>query len=421
VGTMSDRVDRGSSSEVFFDPLDPSFCRNPHSIYTHLRDIDPVHRLDAYGAWVVTRHEDVAALMRSSVVTTDVRKYAGYEAPVDRANMTPTEWFTNDAVLRGDQERQRRLRRLVAKVFSPVAVARLHSEVEGIVENTLPSSPPEGEFDGVSDFALPIPPRVIAHVLGVPLHDVAHFCVLARQFIAITNPVRSLDETQMLDGTIAELRNYIYGLIDERSPSSESNDFLGRLLVQEQEGERLSTDEVVKLCMSLLAAGVETMASLISVGLLTLLTDERLLGTVRRSPDRMPAMVEELLRHQMIGKFIVRFAVEDFALHGREVARGDLILLCPPAAQRDPRCFVDAEAFDIDRDNHESLAFGVGSHYCVGAALARLEATVALSVFVRRFPDARLAAPPEAITWTSELFGRRPTRLPMTVEPVSTS
>lgn len=399
---------------VNFDPLDLSFSQNPYDKYRELRDLDPVHRLDGYGAWIITRYEDVAALMRSPDVTTDIRIYSGYLAPKDGADLTPTEWFTTDAVLRGDQARQQRLRRLTARVFSPRAVARQGDLMAELASKTLALLPLRGEIDAVRDFALPFPPQVVASVLGVPIEDAARFCGLARNFISITNPIRTDQETAQLDHTIAELRGYIYGLI-EACASGRGSNFLFELLVQEQEGARFTTDEVAKLSMSLLAAGIETMASLIAVGVLTLFSDARLRSSVTRRPDLLPAFVDELLRHQMIGKFIVRFAAKDLVLRGRRIARGDLIFLCPPAAQRDPRHSINPDVFDVARDNSGSLAFGIGSHYCVGAALARAEGITALTEMLKRYPDAQLAIDPEEIVWTNELFGRRPVSLPMVV------
>ena len=247
---------------------------------------------------------------------------------------------------------------------------------------------------------MPLPARVIGHLLGVPDEDSGRFKRIADSMIRGLDPAVFDEVKDEIDRDVAELVEVLDRTI-EVVEGTGADTLIARLLTVEEEGDRLSRDELVALVMTLLVAGSDTTVHAISLGALSLLEHPDVLARLLADPSQWDAAVTELLRYSFIGSGLVRYARSPRTLAGHEIAEGAMVVINLSAAHHDPAVFPDPTALDLDRDNSRAILFGVGSHYCIGAALARLEVATVLRRFFERFPGttARRARRPGATTW----------------------
>jgi cytochrome P450 len=291
-----------------------------------------------------------------------------------------------------------RLRKLVSKAFAPKVVNELVPEINGLVDELLDSIAQRGRFDVISDLAYPLPVAVICRLLGVPLKDEPEFgrvSALVAQaldpFFAITGePAEGMQERLQ---AALWLREYLHDLIDQRR-SQPGDDLLSRLIEVEESGDQLAEEEIVSTCSLLLIAGHETTVNLIANAVLAMLRHPAQWAALGADPERASAVIEETLRYDPPVQLVARIAADDMTIGDTRIAKGDSMMLLLAAAGHDPAEFERPDTFDPDRKAVRHLAFGKGLHYCLGAPLARLEATIALSAVTARFPDARLDGEP---------------------------
>lgn len=385
----------------------PEFIADPYPLYQRLRADSPIHRLQRGGASFVllTRHADVTAVL------TDPR--LGKQAPdpgtAPEAAAAPTR-----SMLVLDPPDHSRLRALATKAFTPRVVEALREHVTEIATALLDELEQHGDrrADLVADFAFPLPATVIAELLGVPLADRERFRGWSQRIVNLTD--RGLAEDVRADALVAqrELRAYFAELIARRKGQAPRGDFLDRLLEAEEEGDRLTMDEVLAMCSLILVAGHETTTNLIANGTLTLLRHPDELRRLRENPSLVANAVEELLRFESPVQRTVRRVHTDLELSGAHLARGSAVVALLGAANRDPAVFQRPEALDLTRANAaHHVAFGRGVHYCLGAPLARLEAQVALPLLLQRLPRLSLLnAQPE---WNNNATIRSLRHLPV--------
>jgi cytochrome P450 len=264
------------------------------------------------------------------------------------------------------------------------------------VEGLLDRIADKGSFDVVADFAYPLPVAVICRLLGVPLEDEPRFSRASAVLAKALDPFFTDDQTDELNDSLdagAELRDYLHGLIARRR-SQPGDDLLSALVAVNESGDQLTEEEIVSTCVLLLVAGHETTVNLIGNAILAMLRDGRQWGALGADPTRAAAIVEETLRYDPPVQQLTRIALDDMTIGDTAIAKGDVLLLLLAAAHRDPAEFVRPDVFDPDRGTLRHLGLGRGAHYCLGAPLARLEASTALSAVTARFPHARLASEP---------------------------
>jgi cytochrome P450 len=256
----------------------------------------------------------------------------------------------------------------------------------------------QGRFDVISDLAYPLPVAVICRLLGVPLEDEPKFshasALLAQSldpFVAFTGELPVGVEERM--GAGRWLRDYLRGLIEQRR-SHPGDDLMSALIAVEESGDQLTEEEIVASCNLLLIAGHETTVNLIANAILAMLRHLRQWAALGADAGRASAVVEETLRYDPPVQMVGRIAADDMTIGDTHVVKGDIMMLLLTAAQRDPAEFQRPETFDPDRGTLRHLAFGRGPHFCLGAPLARLEASVALPAVTARFPSARLDGEP---------------------------
>jgi cytochrome P450 len=370
-----------------YNPFLPEVKEDPYPLYRALRERDPVHRSPDLPMWVLTRHRDVAAVLRDSRVSVDERRIDGYQPVPEGEGVARSMLFT-------DPPDHTRLRALVNTVFTPRRIQALRPRIEAIVETALARAAERGEMELIDELAYPLPVNVIATMLGVPAEDWPRF----RDWSALL--VRSLDPIQHLSASVQEeivaarrsLADYLREIVQERTRAP--RDDLISALVKAGEGS-LSEPELLAMLVLLLVAGHETTVNLIGNGTLALLLHPEEMARLRDHPELDEVAVEELLRWDSPVQLTGRLALDDIDVDGHRVRRGEFLLLLLGAANRDPEEFGDPERLDLSRSPNHHLAFGRGIHFCLGAPLARLEGRVAITSLVRRFPGLRLAGEPE--------------------------
>jgi len=373
-----------------FDPFDPVFRTDPYPVYKRLREENPVHP-GPIGGLVLTRHADCLRVLRHPAASSDERNGELFKA-LDAAGEIDHDLSDNRPFLFLDPPDHTRLRRLVSKAFTPRTVERLRPRVQALVDELLDAVVPTGSIELIEDLAYPLPVQVISEMLGVPPEDHERFKGWSKDL------ARGLDPDFILPPDVLEQRNraveafseYFLELIAERRRSPR-DDLLSALVAAEDEGDRLTEQELLSTCTLLLVAGHETTVNLIANGTLALLRHPDQLERLRDDPSVSRSAVEELLRYDPPVQLTGRVALEDIELGDATVEAGTFALLLLASANRDPDAFPDPDRVDLGRTDNHHLAFGFGTHFCLGAPLARLEGEIALTTLVRRCPDLALA------------------------------
>lgn len=380
--------------------LTPEFRDDPYPFYRALRELEPVHHT-ALGAYMLTRHADAAAVTRDPSLSTNERNSEIYQQWV-AANGEPDDFDVpmNEVVLLFiDPPDHTRLRGLVSKAFTPKVVAQLRPRIEQIVDERLDAVMARGDsrMDVVTDLAYPLPVLIICELLGVPAEEHTTFQSWSRELATSIDPDPLIAPEQRERISVAGNAFLEYfGELIERRRREPGDDLLSALVAAEEGGDRLSHDELLGTGLFLLIAGHETTVNLIGNGTLALLRHPAELARLRDDPSLDRNAVEELLRFDSPVQFAApRITLDDYEVGGVPIPPAQQIIILLGAANRDPEVFDDPDRLDIGRENAgRHLAFGGGHHFCLGAALARLEGEVALGMLARRFPRMELAGEP---------------------------
>ena len=410
----------GSGVIVAPDLASPRFKANPYPFYARLRDQAPVWRTtlrDGRTAWLVTRYDDVARVLKDDTFAKDKLNAMNPEqqarTPWVPAFLKPIERNMLDL----DAPDHMRLRALVSKTFTPRLIERLRERIETLCEELLDAMERKkerrGEVELVADYALPLPATVIAELLGVPAEDHARFHRWSSKLVSISS---GRDILRFLPAAFSFVR-YLRRLVARRR-AVPRDDLVTALIRAEEAGDKLSEDELLAMAFLLLVAGHETTVNLIASGTLALLEHPEQTERLRRDPSLAKPAIEELLRYTSpVEMATERYAREDVEIEGTTIPRGELVLAVLGSANRDERHFEGPDVLDLARDPNRHLAFGRGGvHHCLGAPLARMEGQIALSALLRRFPRALLAVAPEALRWRRGLFLRGLEGLPLVLQ-----
>ena len=384
----------------FDDPF--FYAGSPDEALAQLRRDDPVHR-DPAGYWVLTRHADIRSVGR------DQERFCSGRGVLlaDRHR----EVAAADSLLYLDPPDHGRHRQLLNRAFTPRTVARLEPTVRALAAELMDAVEPAVPVDVVDSLAAPLPLLVIAELLGVPATDREEF---RRWSDAVMAAATDLTEENAL--LAAELFAYFESHLARREEQP-TGDLLTALVEAEVDGTRLSRQEQLGFCMTLLVAGNETTRALITGGLLALAEHPDQRSRLSSEPDLIPNAVEEMLRWVTPIMAMARTTTSPVTLGEQEIPAGDYLLLSYAAANRDEAVFgPDSARFDVSREPNPHLAFGSGGHFCLGAGLARLEARIVFEELLARWPDYRLAGPPEAVPST---LLRQIAHLPVLFDPAA--
>jgi cytochrome P450 len=380
-----------------FDPMKPSNLQEPFVYFAKLREKKPVHWNQQYHFWMLTRYQDVRAALRaprlfSSATGVEIEKRAEQIPQSVRASFDMGKRFFYTTVQAADPPRHTGQRQSVAHAFTPHAVAEMRVSIEHRVDRLLGEIERARTFDFVSQFAYPLPSLVIFDLLGVPTEDHETIREAAKATVMFPSAVYKGD-FGLLD-CIAERLTQAQGVLErliQQRRRGPRNDLISMLVHTDTGPAQLPDDDLVVLCNFLLSAGHETTANLLSGSLRYLLEKRELWEQLRAAPELIPAAVEELLRFVSPVLWVSRMPAEDIELDGHVLRKGTRVQLGIGAANHDPSEFSDPESLDFTRTKVQSLAFGFGPHFCLGAALARMEAQIALSKLVQRMPRVQLA------------------------------
>ena len=397
--TLTDVTVGESEETVLFNPLEPGYVQDPYTQFAALRDHEPVHHT-LVGPWAVFRYEDVFALLRDATLSVDDANLRMEES--ERAAMFEeliAEYGRDErgsrAILNLDPPDHTRLRKLVSKAFTPRTVERLGARVEQLVTDTLDAAADRGEMDVVCDLAFPLPFTVISELLGMPEGDREQIRGWSHAMTKTLDPIITPADARAAFEASDAMSRYLHEAVAWKRDHP-ADDLLTGLLQAEEDGDRLSADELRDQVVLLFIAGHETTVNLIGNGVLALLRNRDQLERWRDDPSLDASAVDELLRYDSPVQFSRRITLREHRVGGQELEPGVFVFAALASANRDPRHWGDdADELDLGRAHAGThLAFGSGAHYCLGAALARLEGRLAISGLIRRFPALDLAGEP---------------------------
>ncbi|MGW0783252.1 cytochrome P450 family protein [Streptomyces sp. NPDC002913] len=350
------------------------FSANPYPYYAKMRAEGPVHAVrtdDFERIWMVVGYEEARAALADQRFSKDWRTNGLWSAQSNPINANMLEM---------DAPHHTRLRKLVAREFTARRIEALRPRVEEITEGLLDAMVPSGSADLVDAFAFPLPMTVICELLGVPDMDREAFRLLSN---AIVTPVSQEEEND----AVHRMGAYLVELIEDKR-CAPGDDLMSALIqARDDDGDRLSPDELIGMAFLLLVAGHETTVNLIANGVRALLDHPEQLALLRARPELIDGAVEEMLRYDgPVGTATFRFARESVAIGSAVIPRGEAVLVALGSGDRDPGRYPDPDTFDIRREARGHLAFGHGIHFCLGAPLARMEGRIAVQALLERCP-----------------------------------
>lgn len=360
------------------DPYAYEFHEDPYPLYARLRAEAPAYRNEALGFWALSRHADVLAAFKDWE-TFSSRHGVSLDLDAFHAHAEATMSF-----LAMDPPRHDRLRALVSRGFTPRRVQALEPRIRALAVAYLDAVREDGACDFIRDVAGKLPMDVISELLGVPPADRAQLRTWADLVVHREEGVRSLPPAAA--ESALRMLHYFTEMLAERR-RRRRDDLTGALLEAEIDGDRLSDREIVGFLFLMVVAGNETTTKLLGNALYWLWRNPEQRALVRRDPSLVPRWVEETLRYDNSTQALARILNRDVELHGEKLRAGERVVLLIGSANRDERAFPEPDRFDLLRDTRASLSFGQGTHFCLGASLARLEGVVALEELWRRMPD----------------------------------
>jgi cytochrome P450 PksS len=401
------------------DLRNKTFLQNPYPLYAELRAKEPVAPVNASfflsgkaPAFLLTRYDDVSAALKDPRFSVDYRHIR------DGRDLSKTWWMPGiiraflKSMVMVDEPDHTRLRTLVHKAFTPRMIRQLSGRIEEISHELLDKALEKPTVDLIADFALPLPLTIISEMMGVPPQDRPRFQRMIQIFLEPTYIAKVPLIVQQLVNGLAMHR--MFKKLVVRARKSPQDNLTSALVQAEEEGDRLSENELIAMLLLLLLAGHETTVNLIGSGTLALLEHPEQLEKLQANPELLDNAIEEMLRFtNPVQQIAQRYTVEDVEVNGQLIPKGTVILIAIASANRDESVFDNPHQFDITRDPNPHIAFGLGIHYCLGAPLAQLEAEIAFTGLLARCPNIRLAVPVQELEWRGGPSLRGLKRLPV--------
>ena len=390
-----------------YNPLSPESRANPYPGYALLRKEAPVHEMQPFGVFAVSRHEDVLHVLKTPEVfsSAGMRAMMTGQTGMMGSGQRSSALTDSNSVISSDPPIHDRLRAVVNRGFTPRRMAELEPRVRAIAKDCLASLPASGEVDFVQALSMPLPVRVIAELLGVPSERLHDFKRWSDAIVTSATGVSGDGDPEIALKAREEFLDYFAGAIQERRRSP--NDDLISTLIRAEEGEgTLSEGEVLAFTVLLLVAGNETTTNLLGNALLALTAHPEQLAKVTDNPEMIPGVVEEALRYDSPVQAVFRQTAADTELCGVPIPKEKMVMVLLGSANHDEEWLANAEQFDVTRELKGHIGFGFGLHFCLGASLARLEARVALEEFFGRCKNVERAT--SNVEWIDSLILRGP-------------
>ncbi len=367
------------------DPTDAGFVQNPYPFYDTLRAAGHLAWWEDYNMPCAVSNEAVQALLRDRRFGREVPEELKQPVP---EHLKPFYAIDDHSMLELEPPRHTRLRSLVLRAFTSRQIAGLEPQIEAL-SHELIDRLPEGEFDLLTEFCQPLPVIVICRLLGVPEDMAQQLLDWSNDMVAMYQARRDRAIEDAAAKAATEFSEFLTRYIDERRKDPR-DDLITRLIQAEEDGEKLSHEELITTCVLLLNAGHEATVHTMGNGLKLILEQG-----IEVTPDNALNVAEEVMRVDPPLHMFTRYAYEDIELWGHTFKRGDQVALMLGAANRDPEAWPDPTRFDITRRSSKHTSFGGGLHFCVGAPLARLELQIALPILLKRLPDLKLVGTPQ--------------------------
>jgi pimeloyl-[acyl-carrier protein] synthase len=391
-----------------YDLNSAEFLRDPYPVYDRLRAADPIHWSAENEYWILTRYADIVSLIQDDRLSSDrIGAHASRMPDQAKQHFRPFFHAVSSWMLMIDPPDHTRLRGLVNKAFTPAVVENMRAQVQTLVDDMLAQVKPAGRMDLMNDLANPLPAIVIAVLLGVPGTDQAAFKEWSDDIamgLGGIDSARTREELfamyDLAQKSYLSLAAYFREKVAELRVTPQNN-LLSAFIQAEEQGDRLTEHELIANCVLLMIAGHETTTNLIGNGMLALLRNPNQKDALSCAPDSIVTAVEELLRYDSPVQKMARIAKSDFEIAGKQIKQGQLVCFSFAAGNRDPAQFEAPAQLDIARRPNRHLAFGHGLHYCVGAALARLEAQIAVNRILAQLTTLKLET--EQLEWNRNL------------------
>ncbi len=375
---------------VSYDLLSTKVQADPYPVYRDMRMKDPVHWSELARAWFLTRYADVSSVLKDSRFSVEGTQQKSNERMGYKLDeQSPLRRINKRWMLFVDPPDHTRLRGLVNRAFTPKAVEVLVPRIQELVDGLIDEVQDRGQMDIVHDIGDPLPAKVLAYLLGLPSEDSAILKPWADVVGMGIDPILAPDVVARINAVILEAGAYFEYHVEQRRKNP-GDDLLSSLISVEEQGEKLSSDELLSLLFLFLAAGTETTTNLTCNGLYTILRHPDQLERLRKDPSLIETAIEEFLRFETPVQVTGRVALEDVEVGGKTIRKGQPVGLLLGAANRDPEQFPDPDRLDIGRTPNRHDAFSFGIHFCVGAPLGRAEAAIAIGTVLRRLPNLKL-------------------------------
>ena len=392
---------------------------NPYPHYAAQREKHGIYFEEEMKAWIVLEHDLVVAAFKDARLSSDrVSKFRG---KFSDKKLKPLFNTLSLLMLQRDEPDHTRLRNLVHYAFKRTAVENYDDSIRRLARGLLAPAIQSGTMELVSDYAVPLPILVISEIVGIPAEDRKQVKAWCDAFsIVALNFYANISDEELQAGATAvqEFTDYLQEKIEKLHREPEDN-LLSALVHAEEDGEKLSLDELVANTLLLLNAGNETTSCLLTNGTLALLRNPREMAQLRENPELIRTAVEELFRFDSPPQFIGRMAAEKIEFGGVTIGEGDLVLLALGAAGRDPKTFEAPDELHVDRHPNHHVSFGSGHHICAGIQLARLEGRIAFEMLLETFAEIELAT--DKVTYGRNANLRCPVALPLKLTPACTT
>jgi len=381
-----------------------AFNQNPYPLYHAMRRQAPIYWSGAWGCWLLTRYEDITWTLQDYQTFTSLgRLTASMELPEPLwEKVEPLVRHYSQGLINVDPPDHTRMRKLVHMAFTPRAIRKMRTYIEGIVERLIDEQIERGEMDVIWDFSYPLPVTVIAEMMGIPVEDHPKFKRWSGEIVAFMATPKPTPEILLKSqDSLLAMQQYFRDIYAKRRQEP-ADDLITALVRAELEGDKLTEEEMVSSCVTILIGGHETTTYLIANGMYALLQHPDQLRLLRDNPDLDASATEEFLRYEGPFQRNRRIATRDVMIGDMMIKKDQLIMQFLGAANHDPSQFDNPDALDLRRSPNKHLAFGYGPHFCLGAPLARLEAPVAIRALLKKLRNIRLAH--GDLEWNSALF-----------------
>ncbi|AIM31260.1 cytochrome P450 [Bacillus thuringiensis serovar kurstaki str. YBT-1520] len=409
--SMKNKV--GLSIEDGINLASAQFKEDAYEIYKESRKKQPilfVNQVEIGKEWLITRYEDALPLLKDNRLKKDWTNVFSQDIKNMYLSVDNSDHLTTH-MLNSDPPNHSRLRSLVQKAFTPKMIAQLDKRIEKIADDLISDIERKGTLNLVDDYSFPLPIIVISEMLGIPKEDQAKFRIWSHAVIASPETPEEIKETEK---QLSEFITYLQYLVDIKRKEPKE-DLVSALILAESEGHKLSARELYSMIMLLIVAGHETTVNLITNTVLALLENPNQLQLLKDNPKLIDSAIEEGLRYYSpVEVTTARWAAEPFQIHDRTIEKGDMVVIALASANRDETVFENPEVFDITREKYRHIAFGHGSHFCLGAPLARLEAKIAITTLFNRMPELQIKGNREEIKWQGNYLMRSLEELPLT-------